>query len=343
MTALNRSQKLLKLANEFYQMKPWIWVFEDDIIGIEDPQTKVRGFASVMGSLGEHLSITFYLGIEALHKFWLLHEDPENTPPEIVLETTQFMLSFEDPDDVMDEDAFLLPQVDYALKMDGRVPVFRSYKPGMFPIPLSKEEERLMVIFLEQAIDVIQRFEKNRDLLFPVDSDDDWDVYLIREAKDKGDGQLVWTDRFHKLDFDSLPIPDCTPDPGLIAQLKTKPFSMKVFEASFKLYNAPVKNEDESPYFPYIMLLVDKKKDFIIGYELLSPAIGFDAMLKSVTDKFLAMFAEQTHLPKEIHVSDARLYELLIAACRSLKIKLVQKKVLRLSQNIIDNYLTDLS
>ncbi len=338
-----QSQKLLALAQEFYQMKPWTWMFESDIFGIEDSQTKLRGYASVMGSLGEHISITFYLGIEALNNFWKLSDDPENTPPETTLETAQLMLSFEDPELIEEKDDFLLSRLDTGINTEGRIPVFLRYSPGMFPIEPSEDETRIFTIFLEQAIEVIRRFEKNRELLFPDDPSDLLaDVYLIREAKDTGDGHLVWSDQFRTLNFDTIPAPSCVPDPLLVSQLTYRVRSMRVYEATLMMFPAPIKEDDQPPYFPYLMLLVDKKKDLIVGYEMLQPTLGFHAMLESVPNKFLSIINQQSHLPKEIHCSSQRLYEMLVSACKQLPIKLVRKKVLRQSQNIIDNYLTNI-
>ena len=53
-------RKLYELAGQVKVLAPWEWMFEDEIFGVQDPETGVTGFVSVMGTAGEHLGVALY-------------------------------------------------------------------------------------------------------------------------------------------------------------------------------------------------------------------------------------------------------------------------------------------
>jgi len=48
-------------AAEIAKMKPWTWMEESDIFGLQMPGTSHVCYVSVMGLLGEHLAVSVYL------------------------------------------------------------------------------------------------------------------------------------------------------------------------------------------------------------------------------------------------------------------------------------------
>ena len=54
------AKELLDLAIRVKQLKPWQWMEETDLIGIENPETREIGFISVMGSVGEYEAVALF-------------------------------------------------------------------------------------------------------------------------------------------------------------------------------------------------------------------------------------------------------------------------------------------
>src|SRR5207247_10825665 len=73
------ARELFDLAIQIKELKPWRWMDEIDLIGIENPETGKIGSISVMGRLGEHEDIALYLGAEGLYDFIDLHTDESAT------------------------------------------------------------------------------------------------------------------------------------------------------------------------------------------------------------------------------------------------------------------------
>ncbi len=57
---------------------------EVDVFGVQNPETDEIGFVSVMGALGEHLSLALYLGPEGLYSFWGFQQLADSAPPEAI-------------------------------------------------------------------------------------------------------------------------------------------------------------------------------------------------------------------------------------------------------------------
>ena len=54
-------QELYEAAAVFKQEQPWEFLFDSDIICVENPKDKMVGYCSVMGMGGEHYALGVYL------------------------------------------------------------------------------------------------------------------------------------------------------------------------------------------------------------------------------------------------------------------------------------------
>lgn len=171
------------------ELAPWEWMAEEDLFGVQNPETGELGFVSVMGALGEHYSVAVYLGARGLYDFLTIEEAGDAMPPEAILEVPQLQASFEDRNVLHDQDRKVIKQL--GLKFRGRNawPLFRSFRPGYFPWYLEADEARFLTVVLEQTLDVAPRFRKAPALREPEDT-----PYLVRVPR-RQDGALVWEDR----------------------------------------------------------------------------------------------------------------------------------------------------
>jgi len=68
-------KKLYAAAAKVKEMAPWEWMMEDEVFGVQNPETDEIGFVSVMGAGGKHFAISVYPGAEALYDFLTLHNE----------------------------------------------------------------------------------------------------------------------------------------------------------------------------------------------------------------------------------------------------------------------------
>ena len=187
--AFEKWQQLYRVANEIKSLRPWEYLHEYDVFGIQHPSTKEIGFASVMGSMGEHYSLTFYMGIEGLALFWNMRNNAEKITPEIVLEIPQMQLNFEDRGILQKEDLALLKNLGLSFRGKASWPVFKRQVPGFFPWLLDDNDLEWMIMLTEQSLDVMARIKTNPALIEMAGEDD----YLVRTAVTQ-ESKLVWKD-----------------------------------------------------------------------------------------------------------------------------------------------------
>src|SRR5215213_4021206 len=93
---LRELKRLYELAAEVKELAPWRWMKEDDVFGVQNPETHEVGFVSVMGLLAEHTAVAVYIGAKGLYGFLDLQEDALEVNPFALLDIPQLQLSFED-------------------------------------------------------------------------------------------------------------------------------------------------------------------------------------------------------------------------------------------------------
>ncbi|MFQ7058293.1 MAG: hypothetical protein ACLRQX_06815 [Turicibacter sanguinis] len=54
--------RLYEAAIAFRDLKPWTWMYASQVFIIHDDERDIDGFCSIMGMMGEHFSLSVYLG-----------------------------------------------------------------------------------------------------------------------------------------------------------------------------------------------------------------------------------------------------------------------------------------
>jgi hypothetical protein len=150
---LEQWARLYELMAKIKDLAPWEYMHEDDLFGIRFPETGQLGFVSVMGNLGEHLSIATYLGSKGFEGFWNMQRAGSNFSPDLLLQTPQIQASLEDREILTPEDRKIIKQLN--LKYRGRQawPQFRSFRPGCFPWYLEKKEAQTITTGVKNRLE----------------------------------------------------------------------------------------------------------------------------------------------------------------------------------------------
>ncbi|RMD85650.1 MAG: hypothetical protein D6813_15955, partial [Calditrichaeota bacterium] len=304
---LEEWRHLYDVVSKIKALSPWQWMEETDIFGVKNPETGEIGFVSTMGKMGEHYAIAVYRGNEGLYGFWELHDTSYYSSPEKILEVPQIQVSFENRKSLQKKDLETIKQLGIKFKGVNAWPMFRSFKPGKAPWYLESEEVRFLTCVLEQTLDVASRFKQNEDILMPGDDDD----YLIREAQKQPNGTLKWKDAVVKItppEPISIPIPM---DYQSLAALKGLPQNQMTLELDFFLLAVPVKEKEERPYYPYLMLMVDEKSGLILDSEMLVPEVDIETMWGLIPVTFVYMLLNLKLVPSTVCVRNPLLFDLL--------------------------------
>ena len=300
-------RELYKLIVELKEIAPWQWLEEQDLIAVQNPETKEIGFVSVMGAIGEHHAIAVYLGEKGYYRFRDFQQStPDTFSFQKILEMPQLQASFEDRGMLHEKDREIIKNLSLTFRGKQSWPMFRSYKPGFFPWYLNSSEARFLKYALEQTIDVSLRAKKDRSLLRPYDDA----TYLLRKMVKKGN-TFSWQDSTWK---ESPPAPHkIEPQIDMIAieRLK-KVFPQKItLEIDVFMSPQPVQEKGARPYYPYVLMLIDANNGMIVDHQLIPPLPDLESMWEKIPSLVADIFAKRSLLPERILVSSDFLYQFL--------------------------------
>jgi hypothetical protein len=268
---LNDWRRLHEAAIRVKEVAPWEWMAEADVFGVQDPDTGILGFVTVMGALGEHLALAVYLGAEGLYGFWNLQTVlsfilPGEEVTQLLFTIPHLQASFEDRNTLHTKDRNLIKKL--GLKFRGRQawPMFRSIRPGFLPWYLVAWEARFLTHALEQAVGVALRFKDDPILL---DTPDD-SSYLVRVPRREAE-TLFWEDRVMTVEPPEPVSVSIPMDDEVLNEVKRLPQKRFPLEVDFFMFPAPIRERGARPYFPYMLMMVDGDSGFIFGSELMSP------------------------------------------------------------------------
>ena len=315
---LDEWSKLYEAASRVKELAPWEWMTETDIFGVQNPETNVLGFVSVMGLLGEHYAVAVYLGPTGLYGFWELQNASPFDPPERLLEIPQLQASFENRNQLHNKDREIIKKL--GLKFRGRHswPMFRSFRPGFVPWFLEAAEVR----FLTYVLDQIQG--EDFSLMEPPDDES----YLVHVPRQEG-GTLAWEDRI-------MHVPPPEPSPisigmnvQVLKDLKRRRRSQHKIEVDFFLVPAPIEEKRGlRPYYPYVLMVVEAQSGMILGHDMLKAEPSIEAMWGTIPMNLVQQLVRAGIVPKEVRVRSPVLFQLLKPLAEELHFKLKQSPTL---------------
>ncbi|MGB9722502.1 MAG: DUF7309 domain-containing protein [Chloroflexia bacterium] len=275
---------LYAAAMRLYALHPWTWLYEDQILGVVNPENGEVGYCSVMGSLDQHLALAVYLGDEGFDSFLNLRDaEGEWDTVEAFIRQKALQASFESREMLTEEDRQVIRGL--GLKFRGRQawPLFRDHSPGYFPWYLTASQARFLTLALEQTAEVAARFRDNPAEWPTVDAAED----LLVRVPEPGPAGLTWREERRPLPA-GIPTPElaCSWEADIEETLRRKSPKMKRQGAleidTFYLPTAVQDQPGERPFHPQMLLAADHGSGFILSQEMISPGMLGDALVKMV-------------------------------------------------------------
>ncbi len=320
--SLEEWRPLYEAAIRFKEARPWEWMTDDQIFGVENPETGEVGYVCVTGMLGEHFSLSLYLGTDGLYGLLTLAFD-STASPDLILQLPLLQASFEDRNTLRKRDREVVKQLGLRFRGRNAWPMFRSYRPGYEPWYLTAAEARFLHWGLEQGLEVALRLKEDPDLLPDLDEEE----LLVRHPIRREDGTLEWEDVVR-------PMPEPEPksislrlDGELTDRLFSLPRSDAHFEADLFFFPGAVREKrGERPYFPYALVLVDAASGFVLGVELISPIPSLEEAWGKAFTALAALIVRAGVLPSQMTIRSSVLFETFQPLAKDLGIRLVRRE-----------------
>ena len=298
-------------------------MWDSDLSGVQDPASGEIGYCCVLGRAGEHFALAVYSGTEGLEGY-LQTRSGEVLPsyPEALHLQKCLMASFEDRSFLQQKDLHVIKALGLQFRGRNAWPLFRSYQPGYHPWYVTHEEALFLTVALHQTIEVAVRFKADPELLTPPGAHQ----YFVR-VPHKVEAGLRWTDEWLEPRPLEKPVTVAQPlNENRLEKLnRTITERRGIWEIDSFYSPMGVIEKGERPYYPLIILWVERFSRFIVNHDLAQPSEG----LSELPDQFMNRVETMGSLPQEIVVKKAETFTLLEPITRKLGIKLM--KVERLS------------
>lgn len=276
------------LAEQLFELEPWEWMFDVDLFGIQDLVSGQIGYCGFLGAGEGVKGFALFRGSSGLFSFErLIEQNPETLQ---FLESYQLdglLLTYQEVETLDEKEKNYLIQTGYDLSQKTVVPVLKDHVPGMMPWKVEEESmvER-MVLSLEQAILLANRFKQDPDLLDDTAGHSGRILVKIPEVKND---KVEWTEAWRA-------------EPNLLAEVDTRSGNdlflrsrctgMKTLKddwvADVFYFPQPVKIDQERPYLPQMVLLVSSSRREIIASAKYQPGelnMGIDRLFAEVAEK----------------------------------------------------------
>lgn len=328
-------KKVYSLALELNDLAPWQWMYEYELFGIKLPGDRQTYYASIMGSAGEYSAVSFYQGNRAAAEFLQLQEKEEAVRPDDILLIPHLMVTFDEQGLLDETERELLKELGFSLSERKKWPVLHQNIPGHPPLfpQLPKLED--LVPVLEQTIHVARQAQ-NKEFAFIERSGEHLSgLFRVPGSEKKSGG---WSDDY--LEFQPGYKELSIPYPGrLAAKLSRLPQQNVILEVDLSFLPNPIADKNP-PYFPFALLVVEKKSGYIVNVDLLTPHPNVDEMFANSGMKLIEALMKNKLHPKEIRIRSERLHPVFKKMLKNTSVSLTFRRHLPAAEEAMES-LTD--
>lgn len=322
---IEECKKLYEAAVEFKKLKPWQWMYDNDLFAVQDPQTGEYAYCCIMGNLGECYGITAYLGAEGLdNAFKLINGEINPDDPDFMFVLRCLMLSFDDRQFLTEIDRNIIKQLGLRFRGKNAWPIFRSHAPGYFPWYISSDECRFLTAIINQCIYVALKCKKEGcDFLRNAKFDETSGKQLLfARIPGRKNGGIQWNDGYisqqdYILNYSTFELSDELKVRRLrkLGKQKGSAWEIDTFYSP-----GPIQEEPGArPYYPKVCLVFEQGRGRILGFNIVR---SIEEEGRKFIDLINEIIEKYKHFPYKIMVQRDETYFLLVNYCKQLGINL---------------------
>lgn len=321
--------RLFELVDDFKKLKPWQWLWSNQVIMVQVPDLDEFAYASVMGRDGSEFGLAAYIGNDGLRSFKEALNWEGEEPFDFMARQRSIVLSLSDRNELEQEDYRLIKNLGLRFRGKKQWPMFRSMKPGYHPWMLEDEEVQMFVVILEQVMEATRQAQGNSALI-PEADQEKW-YARVPVASTQG---RIWREQWLK---PVLKKEQSLSVPLFVSELKLKQLRKqfrnlnKTIEfGTFYAPNPVQENEGERPYYPFVITAVERKQGMVIFNEIIGPE-GFSENLQHA---FVKMIEHLEKVPREVWLDSVETAEILKPLFNGLSIQSLKVDKLQMMNEV---------
>jgi hypothetical protein len=302
--SLPAMERLYRLASDLYGLRPWRVLDEGNLIVIRDSVTGELCYCSVMGALGEVLSMHAYIGTEGLRQFRKLEAEAISDPGEFFASTHCVYVEFVPRSELQRQDRELLAALGHPKGRGLASPIFRTMRPGFLPWFVTEEEARTLAECIRAVIVVCAAVANQESVKF-------WELADTYPMVTRVEGAEP---RYHVEMFHSILPPEPPVAPARLAEetllaVRAQDYSVRgVMELDITYSGASIGKKGERNACASIAIAVDAESGMVLASEVTDSSVAAGDTLANV---FLKAIQASRTRPREVRVRSKRSKECL--------------------------------
>jgi hypothetical protein len=288
-------ERLYGLATDLYGLRPWRILDDDNLIVVRDSVSGELCYCSVLGALGEVLSIQAYIGIEGLRQFRKVEAEEIANPGEFFASTHCIYVAFVAKAELLRQDRELLAALGHPQGRGLASPIFRTMRPGFLPWFVTEGEARTLAECIRAVIVVCTAVASHENVKF-------WDSAdtLPMVTRAEGSDPEYRVEMFHSILPPELPVaPARLPEETLLA-IRGRDYVVRgAMELDLTYSGASIGKKGERKACTAIAIAVDAKSGMVLAPEVSDSRVPAGDTLVKV---FLKAIQASRTLPEEVRV-----------------------------------------
>jgi hypothetical protein len=310
-------QDFYQAAIEFRDLKPWEWMYDSELFGIQDPQSGETNYCCIMGNAGEHYAMGLYLGDEGLKSYLLLSNLADQVPSAdikaIIYNQLMLKVEFTSRENITENELKIFKEL--GLKFRGKQAwvAGRYFSPDRPDYPLDASQALILTHALRQAALVCERVKNDKDLLYGPEEE------MLVRIPEQQEEALSWSERFEKpKTYHFHPFPSIKPSAKRVKKAKEK---LEQKDAAmllmFQYMGTPVLDESKQMVIPRMAIWLSYPEAMVIGNEVIMP----DRSMEDLEDAFFELIHHLELIPKQIGFNSVMGYRAFLELTDALEIE----------------------
>ena len=298
-------ERLYGLASDLYGLRPWRVLDEDNLIVVRDSVSGELCYCSVMGALGEVLSMHAYLDAEGLRQFRKMEAEEIADPGEFFASTHCVYVEFVPKAELLRQDRELLAALGHPQGRGLASPIFRTMRPGFLPWFVTEEEARTLAECIRAVIVICAAGASQESMKF-------WELADTYPMVTRAEGAEP---RYHVEMFHSILPPEPPVAPARLAEetllaIRGQDYAVQgVMELDITYSGAAIGKKGERNACASIAIAVDAKSGMVLAPEVTDSSVAAGDTLALV---FLKAVQVSRTLPKEVRVRNQKFKDSLV-------------------------------
>jgi hypothetical protein len=294
---------LYRLASDLYGLRPWRVLDEDNLIAVRESVTGEVCYCSVMGALGEVLSMHAYIGTEGLRQFRKIESEEIADPGEFFASTHCVYVEFVPRAELLRQDRELLAALGHPQGRGLASPIFRTMRPGFLPWLVTEEEAHTLAECI-RAVIVVCAVASQESMKY-WELADTYPMVTLTE----GEEPQYHVEMFHSILPPEPPVTSARlPEERLLA-VRGQDYGVRgVMELDITYSGAAIGKKRERNACASIAIAVDAESGMVLATEVTDASVAPGDTLATA---FIKAIGLSRTLPREVRVRSQRLRDCL--------------------------------